>query len=88
MMTRQFAWWRTNYRCVTLMLRWRRWLCHLSPVNCWFGRTFSPGRWWGVNLWPAVQFDWICGIKSFQIHAKWLLWEFKLNTFWGNNEET
>jgi hypothetical protein len=50
--------------------------------NCWFGKTYSRTRWWSVNLWPAVQFDWIVGNESFHIEAKWLLWEFKLNTFW------
>ena len=50
--------------------------------NCWFSNRWSWGRWVAFDLWPAVHFDWIIGNGSFHIEVKWLLWEFKLNTFW------
>jgi hypothetical protein len=50
--------------------------------NCYFSRTWSAGRWWSINLWPALQLDWIVANKSFHVEVRWLLWEFKLNTFW------
>jgi len=54
--------------------------------NAWWGKSFSVTRYWSVNLWPSVEFTWICGNQSFHVDTKWLLWEFKINTFWRNEE--